>query len=198
MYTYRKLTPAERLELLATRRRAGFPLHAPPHFPDGSRLYLITAACYEHASILESVARRKAFETELLNRLTLESGADIRAWVILPNHYHLLARVDLARLRETLRLVHSACSARWNKEDDMPGRRVWYRFADRAIRSDGHYWATVNYIHANPAKHGHTARADAWETSSLGRYLEQHGRDKMAALWKAHPLLDYGKGWDEQ
>ena len=33
--------------------------------------------------------------------------------------------------------------------------------------------------------------------SEKTQYLAEIGREEAARLWKAYPLLDYGKGWDE-
>ena len=65
------------------------------------------------------------------------------------------------------------------------------------MRSEGHFWATVNYIHHNPVKHGYVARWDEWPFSSATGYLKNLGREEAARIWNDFPILDYGKGWDE-
>ena len=55
----------------------------------------------------------------------------------------------------------------WNREDGIPNRKVWYRFSDRGMRSEGHFFASINYIHANPVKHGYVEKATEWPWSSL-------------------------------
>ena len=64
------------------------------------------------------------------------------------------------------------------------------------IRSERHFYATINYIHYNPVKHGWTSRADEWVCSSIWAYLETKGRDWLVDVWRRYPLKDYGKGWD--
>jgi putative transposase len=65
MYDFRRMTVAERREILCQRWARGFPLHAPPHFHGVAGEYLITAACYEH---------RPVFDTpEVLSYLTKEA-----------------------------------------------------------------------------------------------------------------------------
>jgi len=92
----------------------------------------------------------------LLNKLFavfIDEGIEILAWVILPNHYHILTTtVDFKWLSQELRLIHGRLARQWNLEDNLSGQ-VWHSYADRAIRSERHYYATLNYIHYNPVKH---------------------------------------------
>ena len=182
--------------MLAERKQLKLPWHTPPHFGTEPTLYLLTAACYEHHQILSSEARRDEWLGRLL-RMEDELDADLRAWVVLPNHYHLLARVALPAFRAWIGRHHNRSATRWNRQDQTPGRQVWYRFSDRAIRSESHYFATLNYLHANPVKHGYAARADTWRWSSLPTYLESIGRDTLATWWRDHPVRAYGSGWDD-
>jgi REP-associated tyrosine transposase len=152
MYDYRKLSPARRAEIVEYRWRRHQPLHSPPHWNLGiSDVYLITAACYEHASVIDKhPARMSQCEDEVLSACRLAAEAT-HAWCVLPNHYHLLVGTsDLKRLTRALGHFHGRSSFAWNQEDASRGRKVWHRCFDRAIRSERHFWATVNYVHHNP------------------------------------------------
>jgi len=196
MYESRKLSPEERKRRAEERVRRGYPAHAPPHPVRGAQHYLVTAACYEHREHMPTADRRH----QLLAQWTEEGrhrGLEIAAWVVLPNHYHLLIRVDdFEQVGVTARLVHGRTSRKWNKADGSPGRKVWYRYTDRAIRSERHYYTTLNYIHYNPVKHGLAESPYDWEPSSVGWYLEQYGREWLRDLWTRYPLKSYGEGWD--
>ena len=84
-----------------------------------------------------------------------------------------------------------------NFQQWQKGRKVWYRYSDRLIRSERHHWASVNYIHYNPVKHGYVKKATDWPWVSAHEYLEAHGREWLAQTWTAYPVKDYGKGWDD-
>lgn len=59
------------------------------------------------------------------------------------------------------------------------GRRVWQpRYWETTARDDAHLNALVNYVHANPVKHGLVRDRDDWPHSTWHR-------------WKA----DYGEAW---
>ena len=66
-YLWRRLNPAQRKELLAYRKLMRRPWHRPPHFEQGIRHFLLTAACYEHRVVIgRSAARMAEFSMELL------------------------------------------------------------------------------------------------------------------------------------
>ena len=197
MYDYRKMTPAERQEILRQRRERGFPLHAPPHFRGLAGEYLITAACYEHRHIFAAPDALSYLTNEVLSAL-IEAGLEYSAWVFLPNHYHvLLTAPDLAIVSETLRIVHSRIATAMNSQQGQRGRKVWYRYSDRLIRNEAHHWASFNYIHYNPVKHGYVKRSTEWPWISAHEYLEERSREWMAHVWKEYPVKDYGRGWDD-
>lgn len=133
---------------LLEEKRWATPLHAPPHSFRGEGYYLISAANYEHACVMETPKRRTEFESRLLLALK-EIEVKIAAWVILPNHYHLLAGVNsLGSVSATLKQLHGSTAFEWNKADGLQGkRRVWYKYADRMIRNNAHYFRALNYIH---------------------------------------------------
>ncbi|MHB9023679.1 MAG: REP-associated tyrosine transposase [Armatimonadota bacterium] len=195
MYNYRRLTPQQRQEVLSYRRSVELPLHETPHLVWDTNLYFLTGTNYEHKHIMASPERRGYFQKRLLQLLD-EIEATLYAWVILPNHYHLLARVDFERYRERIGKLHNATSTWWNREDQAAGRTVWYRFADRGIRNQRHFLAAMNYIHINPLKHGYVNFLDEWNWSSLHFYVAKYGEEFMYRLFEQYPVLDFGKGWD--
>jgi putative transposase len=196
IYEYRQLTSEQRAELVQQRLACGFPPHSPPHPLRGQAFYLLTAACYEHACNIDSSDRRQRLLALLFGQC-ISHGIEIRAWVVLPNHYHLLAYIsDFSELPIILRRVHGKTSRQWNIEDNRLGRKVWYRYTDRAIRSERHYYTTLNYIHYNPVKHKWEESPYDWVQSSISWYLEHYGRDWLRDLWVKYPVQDYGRGWD--
>lgn len=181
------------------RKRQGRPWHGPPHFTgQQTTQYLITGACYEHAPILgTSPERMDAFASRLLS--AFEGGeAVVHAWCVLPNHYHVLSSTrDLPKLIAQLGKLHGSTSFAWNGEDGARGRQCWHRATDRAMRSEEHFWATLNYLHHNPVRHGYVSKWQEWPWSSARDYLAKQGADEAARIWKAFPVLDYGAGWDD-
>lgn len=127
-----------------------------------------------------------------------ERNCSIFAWCVLPNHYHLLIRTDkIDELRSRLGKFHGSSSFHWNGEDNLRGRRVWFRCVERPMRSERHFWATLNYIHNNSVKHGYVKRWQDWPFSSAKQFIEKYGRERTLEIWKEYPVLEYGVGWDD-
>ena len=197
MYLHRRLKWQDKRELVNARRLAGLSLHEPSHPITGSQTYFITAANFEHQAVLDTEERRLDFQEELMAELTAIDDTDVLGWCILPNHYHMLIQTDLDLFRLVIGRLHNGTSTRWNKEDGKMGRRVWFRFNDRGIRSERHSQVCLNYIHANPVKHGYVKLANQWPSSSYALYAEQHGTPALRQMWRDYPVLDFGKGWDD-
>jgi putative transposase len=197
MYEYRKMTPEEQLAVLAERKANGYPLHSPPHFKGIPGAYLITAACYEHRRVFDTPDLLSLLADELLASLS-KANLPYHAWIFLPNHYHLLLEMpDLALVSNPLRKAHSRIATKANIIQGKPGRRVWYRYSDRLIRDERHYWTTVNYIHYNPIKHGYVELMSEWPWSSIHVFGDTIGVEELQRVWRAYPIKDYGKGWDD-
>ena len=197
MYDYRKWKPEKQAAALKERVAHGFPLHSPPHLPEPDAFGIITGACFEHQPILQSPDRLKWFELQLLGHLK-KQPLEIAAWVVLPNHYHVLAKIpDIKAFTKAQGQLHGRTSYKINNKDNQQGRKVWFRCTDRAMRSERHYFTTLNYIHNNPVKHGYVDRWHEWPYSSFHWYLENKGRDWLVDMWKEYPVLNYGDKWDD-
>lgn len=197
MYRWRRMTDDQRQEAVRHRQQLRRPWHAPPHFEARTGIYLVTAACYEHRPVIGLNPERMAgFESDLLAALAVHADP-VSAWVVLPNHYHFLARVsDLAGLLASLGQLHGRTSYVWNGEEGCRGRQVWHRAAETAIKSEGHFWAALNYVLHNPVRHGYVGRWADWPYSNAADYLTDVGRDEAERRWREYPLLDFGAEWD--
>jgi putative transposase len=198
MYRWRQLTDEQRIRLVDWRRQLSRPLHSPHHVDRGQRHYLMTGACFEHAAhIGHSVERMSAF-TEAWLKVLSDHSLRIVAWVVLPNHYHALAASkDVSVLLHELGRLHGRTSFLWNGEEGTRGRKVWFNATETVMKSDAHYFATLNYVHHNPVKHGYAEKWSGWVWSSASTYLETVGRDEAERLWRSYPIDHYGTGRDD-
>jgi putative transposase len=198
-YRWRKLTPKQQAELLSWRKERGQPWHSPPHRPNlGHLRFHLTAACFEHQPYIgRSPERMDAFARDLLAVFAAHTSQTF-AWCVLPNHYHALVEApDILGLLHELGKFHGRTSHAWNGEENARGRKIFFRAVERAMRSDRHYWATLNYVHHNPVHHGYVARWTDWPWSSAPEYLAQTNPDEAKRIWHEYPLGDYGQGWDD-
>ena len=103
------------------------------------------------------------------------------AWVVLPDHLHCLwvlpeGDADIAtRWRHIKRSFSRAVPTgerRTLRRVTKGERGVWQRrYWEHLIRDEADLRAHIDYIHINPVKHGHAARAADWPHSSFHRYV---------------------------
>ena len=97
----------------------------------------------------------------------------VDAWVVLPDHAHAIW---------TLPAGDTDCASRWRAvkiafskalhKATRGGGEVWARhYQDHLISSDAEYAALVDYVHANPMRHGLCADPHEWRWSSLHRFV---------------------------
>jgi len=190
------MTEEQRQQTLLDRHLKGRPIHSPRHHQEKG-VYLITGACFEHQThIGKTDQRMDDFSAELLD--VFRKCEAIDAWVVLPNHYHVLVSVKiLDPVLKEISHLHGRTAFRWNGEDEARGRKVWFNFLDRKIESDAHHIEAMHYVFHNPVKHGYVKKWDEWKWSSAAEYIQRLGRDEVARRWKEYPFLKFGDGWDD-
>ncbi len=93
----------------------------------------------------------------------------LRAWIVMPNHAHFLLRPSTeCSLSEILHSIKSYTSNKANKILGREGEFWQEDYFDRYIRSEKHYFYTINYIENNPVKAGLCKRPEEWVFSSYG------------------------------
>lgn len=173
MYEWRKMNDEERAETLRQRKERKLPWHSPPRVKyEGFVSCIFTAACYEHQHIIgKSAGRMAECEDELL-KICADTETKLSAWCVLPNHYHLLIRTKkFDEFKSRINLFHGRSARKWNLEDEATGRKVWCNYFDRRIKSNRHFWASLNYINNNPVYHGYVSRWQDWIFSGAAKLL---------------------------
>jgi putative transposase len=190
MYDWRKKNYSERQETLNIRKRLKRPHHAPPHAIIRPSCYFVTGSCYEHYPHMDQPQRRSAFSLALHKHLAAINSS-IHAWVVMPNHYHVLMDLNrVVQLRKYMGLLHGRTARAWNIEDHQPGRKVWFHSVERGVNTNRQFYRTVNYIHHNPVKAGLCSSWLDWPTSSAPAFLKSVGREAAILMWKEFPPND--------
>ena len=192
------MSDEQREYVLNLRKTDKRPWHSPPHSFGHKTQFHLTAACYEHKHIIGTTSKRLSeFEHSLLDVLNKYSET-IYAWCIMPNHYHvLLYSNEMKLLIGQIGRLHGRSSFTWNTEDNARGRKVWFRCLETAIKSESHFWSTVNYVHNNPVHHGYVKKWQEWCFSSASDFIDEMGSEKAVEIWEKYPTTGYGKGWDD-
>ena len=198
MYRWRRMSEEQKQAEMRRRQIERMPMHSPRHYDGGRRTYLVTAACYEHRPHIGwSTARMDEFSATLLSVLE-EDCERVDAWVVLPNHYHILVVTGiLPELLTSLGKLHGRTSHLWNGEENTRGRKIWFNSVERPIRNDRHHIVAMQYIHHNPVKHGYAEKWTEWKWSSAKEYIANIGKEEAERRWRECPLRSFGKGWDD-
>lgn len=172
------------------KKSAPNPNH-PPHIYADDTLYFLTAATLQRAHLFNPASYKTHLQEQLLE-LAPDYGFDLRAWVILDNHYHILFHLaEGDKLSRFLQRLHAKTATSFNSWDNQVGRQVWWNYWDWCIRNERDYWMHFNYIHYNPIKHGYVQRLRDWPYSSLFVYLEEHGREWLDDCWRSYPIREF-------
>src|SRR5579884_1638141 len=100
------------------------------------------------------------------------------AWVIMPNHVHVLAEM-WKPLRVVLGNWKSYTASEGNEMTGKAGKPFWQSdYFDRYIRNDEHYRKVVRYIENNPVKAGLVREPVQWRWSSAP-YRGVYGSDEL-------------------
>ncbi|MEO5923918.1 MAG: transposase [Bryobacteraceae bacterium] len=93
---------------------------------------------------------------------------DLHAWVVMPNHVHLLLTpaVSISKLMGSLK---TASAIRANAFLNRSGQPFWQEESfDRVVRDDDEFRRTLRYIETNPVVAGLAENAGGYRWSSAG------------------------------
>jgi putative transposase len=127
--------------------------------------YFITTATHN---------RRRLFQVERNAELLLatidhyRAGYLLHAYVVMPDHVHLILTPNEITLERTMQLIKGGFSHRLASK--LP---VWQRgFTDHRIRDTGDYAVRLNYVHRNPVEARLCDKPESYAFSSANPKLK--------------------------
>jgi len=119
--------------------------------------------------VFRSTYDRQVF-LSLVESATRRTGAEVHAYCLMGNHYHLLIRTPNPTLDQTMHLLAGPYARHFNDSYDRDGRLCRDRYHALLIDSENYLLAVSRYIHRNPAAFGIVRLAD-YTWSSYPAYL---------------------------
>ncbi|WP_031432146.1 REP-associated tyrosine transposase [Methylomarinum vadi] len=120
---------------------------------------------------------------ETVKRVRARYPFQINAWVVLPEHLHCVWTLPPGDADFSIRwrLIKSGFSRALPKTERRSDvrksageRGIWQRhYWEHFIRDDVDYERHVDYVHANPLKHGYVKRVADWPYSTFHRYVSK-------------------------
>jgi REP element-mobilizing transposase RayT len=107
---------------------------------------------------------------EVIGEVQIEEGFDLHAYVVMPDHLHLVATLPIGgSLGRVVQLIKGRFAWRYNRASGTTGK-VWQgRYHERGLRSDREYQAAVEYVHNNPVAAGLVEEVGEYLWSSASR-----------------------------
>jgi putative transposase len=118
----------------------------------------------------------------------------VHGWVVLPDHLHCLIELpsgdaDFATRWRLIKTAFSKSLPRSERRSTVRVRRgergIWQRrYWEHLIRDEADFRRHLDYIHANPLKHGLVSRVADWPYSTFHLYVR---RGDLPADWAGDP-----------
>jgi putative transposase len=133
--------------------------------------HFITFSCYDRRPYLSAPESRDIFERSL-ERTRRRYKFDILAYVIMPEHVHLLVTEP-----ETEPLSKALQALKLSVSKQCRERPFWHdRYYDFNVFTNRKQTEKIKYIHRNPVTRGLVERPEHWPHSSYLTYLHREQR----------------------
>lgn len=112
---------------------------------------------------------------------------ELYAYVLMPNHWHLVLRpAEDGGMGRLLRWVTATHTQRYHAHYGTAGEGHLYqsRFKSFPTQDDGHFLVVCRYVERNPLRGGLVERAEDWQYGSLWEWLQKPKRERpLLSAW---------------
>ena len=133
--------------------------------------YHVTARGNNREVFPLSLAETWQVMVKLLSETSELYGAQIHAFVLMPNHFHLLISTPERDLGAAMHYFMLSISKEMNARSGRSGRIFGARYHWSIIMSDAHYDCALKYVYRNPVKAGLAERVEHYPYSTLLQVL---------------------------
>jgi len=107
----------------------------------------------------------------LLIEITEIWNANIAAYCLMSNHYHVLLQTPDGNISRCMRHLNGLYTQQYNRIHGFDGQLFRGRYKSILVSNDSHLLQLVRYIHKNPVKAGMVKEMPDYEWSSYKGYL---------------------------
>jgi len=150
-------------------------------YQQSGHIHLITFSCYGRVPYLAVPQSRDIFE-QVLEQSRLKHSFEIFAYVVMPEHVHLLlSEPPETELATVLKVLKQETSRRLKEDRD----HFWMpRYHDFNVFTTGRVNQKIDYIHHNPVKRGLVEKPEDWPWSSFRHYATgNEGSVNIESYW---------------
>lgn len=122
--------------------------------------------------IFKTAAQRSYF-LALLADVHERFHAEIHAYCLMGNHYHLLVRTPEGNLQRIMRHINGVYTQYFNRTEKRDGALFRGRYKAILVDAEAYWLELSRYIHRNPLEAHITRRLDDYRWSSYPAYVEE-------------------------
>lgn len=122
------------------------------------------------APIFETASDARRF-LELIGDAIDRTGAEVHAYCLMTNHFHLLVRSPDGSLADFVRHFAARYALTFNQRHGYDGPLFKGRYRSKPVGSDRYLSAVTRYIHRNPLDIRPSVPLDRYRWSSFGAYV---------------------------
>jgi putative transposase len=136
-----------------------------------------------------------AFERVLADALERPDAAELLAYCLMPNHWHLVVqagrRTNLSTWMQWLTVTHTH---RWHAHRQAVGEGPLYqgRFKSFPVEADEHFLRLCCYVEANPVRARLTRQAESWQWCSFAARRNRGVLFAKLAAWPVERPRNWG------
>ena len=146
----------------------------PPRIDVPEALYHVLARGNQRRTIFRDASDYRRY-SELLARYQQRHGFTLYAYVLMPNHLHLLLSPGRLPLSKTMQGLQQSYTRHFNQRHRLVGHCFQGRYKAILCQSDAYLLELVRYLHLNPVRAGLVSAPNDYRWSSHRLYLA--GRD---------------------
>lgn len=167
------------------------PHHHPPHIFQSSTIYFLLARTVDKQHYFDTDTKKNLLFS-CIKEASKKYDTKLCSWIILDNHYQLQAQFENGRdVPKFIKIINGKSSYLLNRLESKSGRKIWYNYWDRCIRSERDFWIRFNYNHHNCVKHGYAQKMEDYKWSSYNYYLEKYGEKWLDSVFEQYPIVDF-------
>ncbi|MFH1665392.1 MAG: transposase [Candidatus Omnitrophota bacterium] len=136
--------------------------------------YHITSRGDGRRNIYERERDHKKF-LEYILRAKEKYHFRLYAYVLMPNHYHLLIQTLQANLPKIMHYINSVYTTYYNKVNRNVGHVFQGRYKSLIVDADTYFKELTRYIHLNPVRAKIADKPEEYEWSSYKGYISRKG-----------------------
>ena len=147
----------------------------PIHFEVKGAIYFVTSRTANGEHFLAEPGYKQAV-VDAIQAKTGELGVSVTAYVVMPNHYHLLLGLSSEmKIDKAMKHINGYSAFALNKVLQRKGAFWQGGFFDFVVLQEKKFTGKVNYIHYNPVRWGLVEQPQDYKYSSAGDFMGRYG-----------------------